>query len=292
MNRLVDDRYIERIHRLAMGLEPLEATRGGRLTHPVWVDIEGVLPWLPGWERRSPQMFRRFARFGASTPVASRHDSCLHAVLYQPGLSNAIDLRIYERNRRYVPRRFRAPLVSLQEVLDAEDRGEAIPARQRARRPVLFPGAAHDVHLQATGMRGRVLREGSPMRWARVEAFLNTAAAPLLSRAHGDDRGEFLLLLPPEASLVSVLADPISVRVVIHGPENVPAPASPKLPGLDRYWDLPLEELPPPGGPDHVASGEQLPAGYVEGASRVVEFQLGRIMTAADGVADFTFNIP
>ena len=292
MNLFVDDIYLERTHRLALGFELLDAARGGRLTHPAWVDVEGPLPWTPAWERKRRATSRRPTMPVSPRSNLHRHASGLHTLLYQPGLAEQVDLRIYDRYRRYVPRRLRAPMASLQQVLDAEEQGGAFPFEQRVRRPFLFPGAGHDVNTLATGLRGRVLRNGLVMRWSRVEAFLDTPAAPPLARAQGDDRGEFLLLLPPEASTVSVLVDPIAVRVRVYGPQTVPSPATPQLPTLDRYWDLPLEVWPPPGDPDGVSNGAQLPPGYVEGATRVVPFQLGRILTASDGVDDFDFNLP
>ena len=261
------------IHRLALGLEPVDAARGGRIHHLLHIEAEGR-------ERR-----RRI----------SRHDTCRHVLLYEPDLGGQIDLRIYDRERQYVPRRFRIPLLSLADVLAAEQAGSAVPAALRVRRPALFPGAAYDVSDVATGLRGRVLRGGVPLRWARVEAFLPIATAPLVGRAHGDERGEFLLLLAPQAVSGAELPESLEVRVVIYGPQPPPMPIPPSLPQADRWWDLPLEQLPLPGAPDLVSPGTVLPvlpAPYVEGARRQIAFPYGRILSRSDGIADFDFAPP
>jgi hypothetical protein len=248
------------------------------------------MPWTPGWKRNYRLERTRTEHPAAFPRVAARHASGRFVVLYQPGLADHVDLRIYDRYRRYVPRRLRVPIVNFQHVLDAESPDAAYPLEPRVRRPLLFPGAAHDVVSLATGLRGRVLSDRRPVRWVRVEAFLDGPAAPLLARAQGDDRGEFLLLLPPEASTVSVLADPIPVRLRVYGPQTLPVPSTPELPARDPYWDLPWEVCPPPGEPDTVSSGVRLPMGYVEGATRVVDFWLGRLRTASDHVAHFEFH--
>jgi len=101
--------YVTQTHRLALGLEPLDAVRGGRATHPVRIEVEGPLPRLLA-RRRDP--YCHAVTDGMARPVVSRHDSCLHVLLYYPALAeregrapnrNAsrwgtrIDLRIYAR---------------------------------------------------------------------------------------------------------------------------------------------------------------------------------------------------
>lgn len=297
----VDRRFAERVERLALGLEPRDAIGGGRLPHPVWIDIEGPPPWIPAWRRQAlggrqlPSAGRTSSaahavRTDPRRPVIRRHDSGRHVLLYRAGLEDEVSLRIYERDRRYVPRRFRAPLLPLEEILRAEAEGRPLPAEPRIRRPWIFPGAAYDLTGRSTGLRGRVLRDGAPLRWARVEASLDQPEAEVLARAQGDDRGEFLLLLPPRAIGVSLLADPLLLRVTIYGPEQPPVPATPELPELDPYWDLPLEVWPPEENPQPVSAGSELPAGYTAGASRIVPFRLAHLVSARDGIADFVFD--
>lgn len=248
---MILDGYETRGHALAVGIEPVDPVRGGRPSHPVRIAVEGLLP-----------------------PRFERHDSRRHALRVQPGLAEEIDLRIDERRRRYVPRRLRLDLAVLPQT----------------RRPALFPGAGYDYVPRTTGLRGRVTRAGEPLRWARVEARL-PGTDTLVGRAHGDDRGEFLLLIAPEAAPFAELTDPLQVAVSVFGPATAPVPDPPGIELEDPYWDLPLEPLAAPGGPDPIADGETLPAGYVatDDSPRVIAFRLGRTLSSRDGIADFEF---
>ena len=274
-------------HELAIGFEPLDALRGGRVGTPLRFEIEGPRPLPAATEGAS---YHRQSGPGPLRPVIDRHDSCLYALLYhqvqpytQPPqqlpmpLAGLVNLRIYDHRRRFVPRRFAVPLPPLL--------GENDPPRaQRVRRPLLFPGAACELSSRATGIRARVLRAGAPLRWTRVEATL--AGGEVVGRAHGDDRGEFLLVLDPSAAPAVELVDPLSVRVTVYAPAVAPLPLPPDLLAQDFLWDLPLESLPAPGAPDLVSTGEQLPAGYVKtaGSSRLVPFRLGRLISVPDFV--------
>jgi len=280
MNAVVPEGYAERLHRLAVGFEPLDPVRGGRLAHPVRFECDGPLP--RPFTRSGP--YCRVARDGQVVPVVDRHDSCLWALLYQPGIvEGAVDVRIYDPPRRYVARRFRVPILPVASLA----LGEPAPLTQarRVRRPALFPGAAYDISSRATGLRGRAVRGGGPLRWARVEARLEPGGA-LVGRAHGDDRGEFLLVLANAASPPSELVDPLDVRVTVFGPAVAPVPVPATLAADDPLWDLPLEPLPTPGDPDPVSSGETLPAGYFASptSTRIVSFRLGRLISAPDFV--------
>lgn len=268
-------------HVLALGVEPRDALRGQRAVHPVRVDVER--PFGPALRRRTDP-YRIEVRPGDPQPRVTRHDSGRHVLLYHPALGDHIDLRLYDHYRTYVPRRLRVPLL-------AAAAARAAPPGHRVRRPVLFPGAAHPVSETVAGLRGRVLREGAPMRWARIEARLPNSNATV-GRAQGDDRGEFLLLIEPGAAPFGDLAAPIDVRVIISGPALVPQPATPEVPARDPYWDLPLELVPAAGAPDPVSSGEAPPNGYATSlaASRTIPFELGRILTGAD-VAPFEFSL-
>jgi hypothetical protein len=280
MNAVVPEAYAERLYRLAVGFEPLDPIRGGRLAHPVRFESEGPLP--RPFTTSGP--FRKTAREGQLLPVVDRHDSCLFALLYQPRLAAGnVDLRIYDPLRRHVARRFRVPV--LPEALLAAGEPAGLTQTRRVRRPALFPGAAYDISARTTGLRGRVTRGGQPMRWARVEARLEPGGA-LVGRAHGDDRGEFLLVLANAASPPAELVDPLNVRVTVFGPAVAPVPVPATLAAEDPLWDLPLEPLPNPGDPDPVSPGEALPAGYVSTASstRIVPFRLGRLISVPDFV--------
>lgn len=250
MNQFLDSRFAENVQRLALGIEPLDSQRRTRIAHPINITFDEVPLGLP-------------------RPPVERHPSCLHALRFQPGVGTPVNLRLYDAERRFVPRRLRIPLLT-------QPQAEAQPFTSRVRRPVLFPGAAYDVSETATGLRGRVTRGARPMRWSRVEARL-PGSGFLVGRAHGDDRGEFLLLISSNAISVGDLVNPLPVNVTVFAPVVPPAPATPELPSLDPLWDLPLEEASLPGAADPVTAGEQHPANYTTSVTRTVDFILGRL---------------
>jgi hypothetical protein len=258
MNKFIPNDWIETADRLALGLEPIDAGRRTRIAHPIRVK------------------FDEEAR-GLVRPKVERHDSCLHVLLYQPGVPEGarVKLRFLEQDRRFVPRLISFPILN---VTDAEE----IDYRNRVRRPVLFPGAAYDPASGVTGLRGRVERGGMPLRWARVLATL-PGNGTVVGRAHGDDRGEFLLLISPLASAVGDLVDPLPIRVDVFGPAVPPVPNPATLPVLDPYWDLPEEaaQVLDPTEPDSdaVSAGEVSPPGYSATMGRNIDLGLGRIQS-------------
>jgi hypothetical protein len=267
MNLFVPERFEEHIERMALGIEPIDALRNGRAAHRIDVAIDGVpLPL--------PRVLRRQRGLPEGTDVlvrVPRHDSCLHAFLYRKGLKSPIKLRFNDKTRRFVPRRI----------------SYAIPAAittpsPRVRRPAFFGGAAYDVSETATGLRGRVTwtsTSETPARWVRVEATLN---GNLVGYAHGDDRGEFLLLLRSRAGGLGGLPSPLRVLVTIFGPPAPPVPPTPRLPKEDPLWDLPLEEI---GlvGPDDVSPGQKRPP---------VPFAAGTYVSTPDSTrANVTFTL-
>ena len=250
MNEFLDNRFAENVQRLALGLEPLDSERRTRIAHAIEITLDAAPP-------------------GPARPVIERHSSCLHALRFQPGVKNKVNLRLFDSARRFVPRRLSVPLLT-------QPQAEAVDYTNRVRRPVLFPGAAYDVSETATGLRGRVIRNGKVMRWARVEARLPISGV-LVGRAHGDDRGEFLLLIGSGAIPVGALVNPLPIVVRVFGPDVIPVPPTPDLPALDPLWDLPLEKPPAPGAADTVSSGEDLPDNYTASVTRTVNFVLGRL---------------
>ena len=232
--------------RLALGLEPIDVQRSHRVATILKVRREG--------------------KAGTLEPVP-RHDSCVHAFLQRPALANPFDLRLTDDSRRYVPRRLSISL--------------APPAATKLS-PGLFPGAAYDCTSRATGIRGSATRAGAALRWARVEARLPADTAvkgAVVGRAHGDDRGEFLLLLGVEAATIGDLPLAIDLEVVVYAPlPNPPAPGTPDLPSLDPLWDLPLEVV-PTTSPDDVTPGLRLPPGYgfTSTSHPTISFEMGRL---------------
>lgn len=267
MNEFLPSRFVERVERLILGIEPLDAQRQARVAQPIDVvlDKPTFAPVPSAWD----------AALGMPDPIGARppiprHDSCRHALVFPPGLQSPIAIRMVDRTRRFVARRISYPVPA--------DITIASPP-SRVRRPALYPGAAYDVSQTATGIRGRVTWNQSPVneapaRWVRVEAAIN---GQIVGRAHGDDRGEFLLLLRNEAGGLGDLPSPLVAQVTVFGP---PAPVA--MPPGDPFGDLPLETL--LADPDTVSPGEGLPAGYAATAqsSRAVTFELGRLLTNQD----------
>lgn len=282
MNQILNSSYIERIDRLALGLDPVDAQRLHRVARPLSVRVERpplatVLPAVA----RNPYAIglKKSGKTPGNQVRVHRHSSCLHVLLYYAALVDSVDIRIFETLRQFVPRRFTIPLHTAATA-------DGFAYTDRVRRPFLFPGAAYEVDSCATGIRGRVLRGGQPMRWARVEASL-PGSGSIVGRAHGDDRGEFLLVIGPNAIPIGDLVNPLTLQVTVYGPSPAPVPTTPKIPLEDQFWDLPLETPPAPGITDTVSSGESLPANYTANSTTSIDFSLGELRS---GLAAFTIT--
>lgn len=279
--------YMDNTTRLALGLDLVDAAREMELVYPVRVDVEYGLPHSPP----SPaKVSHRFTQVRGKLPVAlNRHTSGRYSLIYQPSLKTEIDLRIYEYERRYVPRRLQAPLMTLDDVLALEIAEPKDYYSGRVRQPVLFPGAAYPMRGKTTGLVGRVLRDDESMRWTHVEARME--GGQLVGLTRGDDRGEFLLIIESLAASASDLSAEINITVTVFGPAAAPIAASADLAAQDDLWDLPLEILPAIGDPDSVSTGVTPPTGYVAGASATIAFKIGRMLTGVE-VDDFVFTPP
>lgn len=265
MNTYLPSVFDEQIQRLILGLEPVDAVRQSRVSRPIDLMLDGV-PYPDGTEDI-------FDFDGALDPLGylspiQRHNSCRYVLTYPPNRTSPIAIRLYDRERRFVPRRISYPV--------PDDVASA--SANRIRRPALYPGAAYDIGIAATGIRGRVTWNESgddevPVRWVRVEAAIG---GQVVGRAHGDDRGEFLLLLENEAGGLGELPSPLTATVTIYGPA---APVD--IPGDDPLGDLPRETA---GDPDDISDGTTLPDGYdrTDASSRDVTFELGVLLTGQD----------
>jgi hypothetical protein len=257
-NEFLAPRWDELVARLALGIEPTDPVRRSRIAWPLEVAADGV-PYPAPRTLRDPR-----AGPWDGTDVlrrVERRDSCRFVVTLRDGTAGPLELRFLDRAQRYVPRRMRIHLP------DPVDTGRIV-------RPALFPGAAYPVPTGALGVRGQVLRGGVPMRWARVEARRPGGGA-VVGRAHGDEHGEFLLLLEPAAAAGAELPRPLRVRVAVFGPDEPPDPDDAPDPAADPLWDLPLEEAELDGGGAEALAGARLPDGYREGVSREVVIGLG-----------------
>jgi hypothetical protein len=254
VNTFLPDSVVEFVHRLAVGLEPLDSTRPSRIARPLEVAVESPAGRLA---RSSSGRYKLVYGPDVAVPVA-------------PAVTTRVDVRFVPWDRRYVPRRMGFTIVGEPAILAAEAAGGSVPAAQRSWRPRLFPGAAYDVSETATGFRGRVTRGGKPVRWTRVHASFG---GKVLGRAHGDDRGEFLLLLGPNLANVGDL-DPLQVKITVLA---LAPPVA--VDSDDPLADLKLEPTSGPGiVTGDVLTGVQPPPGYALLTERAaVSVRFGRI---------------
>jgi hypothetical protein len=236
MNAFLPSRYMEFVNRLLLGVQPMDAPRAQRIAHAVDVRVE-PMPWADPLTDAQQRYLR--ARIDAGIPLSSswqsmpRHASCRHVLSYVPGHGTRVVIRVLDSSERLVPRRLQIPLTSLgtPESVDVLD---ALPVRQRARSPSFHPGAGYHVSDRVTGLRGRVVaRDGTtraPVRWARIEARL-VAGGPPVAWAHGDQHGEFLLVLPPDAIATPAVQLPRvpTLEITVHGRRGLPASPPPAL---------------------------------------------------------------
>lgn len=286
MNEILAPAWDERITRLRLGIELADAL--GRL---------GLLAGLGLYSENVPRPHPvppSVPSPSGSTddaiglPGIRRNPSGRFAVTFTARDAAAparLDLRAVDPGRRYVPRRLSIPVPSLADVLAADhahDNDPAVPLVPRGCRPLLFPGADYGTHAGATIIKGRATwgAGGPPVQWARVEATAHGAVQPAPWRAHGDDRGEFLLVI---GSLPVVQAQQRSLTVdldIVVRARPVPPPGtpvdSPAQSRGDPLWHMPLEPLAALDPADPVAAGEVLPAGYTSVASRLVTCRRGR----------------
>jgi hypothetical protein len=245
MNEVLATRWSESVRRLALGIEPTDPLIRSRIARRIDVALDGTPSPVP----------RRLRDPGASpweepTLLArvDRHRSCRHVVLAGPGVEDPIALRLDDPTQRYVPRRLS---IRLPDPLGA---GRRI-------RPTLYPGAAYGLAAGALGLRGRIVRDGEPMRWARAEAR-RTADDVVVGHAHGDQHGEFLLVLDQAASRGADLILPLEVQVTVFGPDDAPLPEDFPDADTDPLWDLPVEEVDLTVDAEGVLAGTTRPDGF------------------------------
>lgn len=182
--------------------------------------------------------------------------------------------------RLHVPRRLLATLV------EADGAPKATPENIRA--PWLWPGAAYPVPADASAIRGRVLRgatvaTGHGIRWARLLATLpqdetNLGAARIVGVAHGDERGEYLMVI--DAGVQSEFGEaPKAADFKLRLWAFVP-PADTAAAVGDPLSDLPLEAI--GSAPDgEVLRGRAIPASHSQSTSRVLDLRLGEPVAGA-----------
>jgi len=285
-NAFLPSRYLERVVRGAVALQLWDGARDARLRDALDVLIEREIKIEPQWAQLEAPGRPDDVDEATGWYRFPKRRTDLHALLYPEPRPDepktALDVRIFDRRWRYTPRRVGVP------VPVAVDPDEDANPRLRIRRTALYPGPAYPLTAGTTGIRGRVRRAGVPVRWARARVLGSPADYPPVAIAHGDDRGEFLLIVPVLRSALTSPAGTLQLSVQVATP---PQPSAATLNAIrsDPLSDLVLESMDPATGihdpdinadvedPDHKAMGWVLPGTYSVGETRTVTFTAGRI---------------
>jgi hypothetical protein len=278
---------VQILHRLALGVEPRDHVTSARIGG-IRVDEE-----LPGPE---PSDRRRLGLDPLTVPSTLRPfepSGGRYKLRHGPRVRESFTLRVHDPLRRYVPRRFVVTLWPAADLAVADEdppQGPFIPVLSRVVSPWLLPGAAYRLPRTVTAIRGRVTSAGRSVRWPRIRAHA-PASGEVLGHTHGDERGEFLLLLPRGGGGFWPPADgllPVELALTA-APSALPPPTAEQLAArqLDPLADLaeepvPRSQNPPlPGDLDNpLLRGEAEPADYVESdpTARPVEvLQVGKV---------------
>jgi hypothetical protein len=295
MNTFLPSRYDERILRGAVALQLWDGARDARLPATADVLIEREDAALPQWSLDQaigePDDADAEGRYRFPKRPTRRHAVNLHAIVYPqplppgrpaPPPKVAFEVRVVDTRGQYVPRRLRLPIPA---AADPDDAGRPL---LRIRRAALFPAAPYDLVSGSTGIRGRVTVAGRPVRWARVvvPAASGAATDPPRAVAHGDEKGEFLLIMPPAAGATLSAASTFSLPLTIGVPPAL-TPALELAIRRDRLSDVPLETIgpaqviagsaPPRPAPDRVAMGWAMPAAYTIHNEGPITLTAGRL---------------
>lgn len=253
--------------RLQLGILPVDALHRDNLPFKINLELE-----------RQP------------TIKVARHPSGRFSLAYTAGLTDSVQIRLYDAFRKYVPRRLSVPLLTIAEILASEQSEATDYLASRVRYPVMFAGAAYPINGRATGIRGRVVNSGLPVKWTFIELVSPDDSTTVLARARGDDRGEFLLLIPPSAVPNVSLSQNVTFNLNIYARAIALEPAADTR--TDPYWDVPLEQIIDPEPDDLVSSGHSIPADYVASQGLItVDFNLTRMLSSRE-INDIVFNPP
>ncbi|MGW4095818.1 hypothetical protein [Mycobacterium sp. NPDC004974] len=187
--------------------------------------------------------------------------------LHRPPMPANITVRIADPTRRYVPRRLTTPLRTDADITASDNgTGPYIPVGSRELRPWLSPGSAYQMPRSTTAIRGRVMRGATAARWPRITAIGPGGQA--VGWAHGDDRGEFVLVIVSTGSLHPPAPSTLAVTLVVTAPANPPTVTE------DPLADLVVETVPqsqvPPVASDlnsPLLQGRTTPPGYITSAT-------------------------
>jgi hypothetical protein len=279
------------LHRLALGVAPVDAVTGIPLDGLV---VERELPAAAGPPRLTGADPTELWPPGAAL---EQNRSGRYRLRYGPRVGATVTVRLRDRRRRFVPRRLAVSLwpLGMVSAVDETPGAHPVPVADRVLRPWLWPGSGYLVPHGTTGIRGRVVRaDGRPLRWPRVAAVPAGTGAPdgagtvAFGRAHGDERGEFLLVVTGVGTAPPQTPGVVDVDLLIAArPAAAAGTGGSGDAGVVPLTDLPVEPAPVPGvPPPHpsevdkmIVFGARAPDGYVT-APRVgpVRLTLGELL--------------
>jgi hypothetical protein len=209
-------------HRLAVGVECIDALTERHVETPVVV------------RREPPSGIESHGFRATQAPIDFESSGLARFKLRHDGrIGSTIFVRVDDQHRRYVPRRFEIRPWAVNQ-LDETAGAPYVRVRNRVLTTVLWPGTAYSFAGGTTLIRGRVMRDGRPARWTRVQA--RTLSNLDAGAAHVDDRGEFVL---PVVELgQNPLRSTATVVLSVFGPRVI-APTDSR----DRCADLDVESV-------------------------------------------------
>ncbi|WP_250037778.1 hypothetical protein [Paractinoplanes maris] len=257
MNTYLSGDWAERVFRLRLGVDPVDALEPVRRPG---LTVSVLLERVPG-----PHPVPDRPDHTMGLPALRRSRTGRFALRFGSAVTDSaplIPIRIVDPSEQYVPRRLSVPAPTFAAVLGTDD----LPGKPaRAHRPVLFPGRRRGLAPGTTAMLGRVVRAGEAVPWARIEAR-PAGAGPVLWRAQADHRGEFLLVVGPlPVPVATSRATTVDVDVAVFArdlPPHSDPVDSPSRSRADPLWLLPVEPVTALGAGDPAEAGERLPAGY------------------------------
>jgi hypothetical protein len=266
------------LHRLALGVEARDAISGQLLSSAVRAGQEvknlagtmdgGLAGGTPAWpciefESNGTGRFKLRHQIGGPPRIKVNPN----------GAAPSITVRLDDVSRRYVPRRFTLPLWTKLEIEAADPvdethpaTGPYVPLASRLLRAFLLPGAGYALPRGATALRGRVERNGAAVRWPRVLA--SGPGNVRVGAAHGDDRGEFVLLVRSTGTMPPPAPSTFDIDLTVVAPDPANPFAAPDP--ADRCADLVIESLLRSSNPatpneldNDVLRGVATPSGYL-----------------------------
>jgi hypothetical protein len=201
------------LHRLALGL----------LTRDAANDRATAAPLRAGWEASGHLLPRGGPAWWPCVDL-ERVGQGRFRLRATPARPDILTVRLVDPTRRYVARRLGVTLWPYADLVDPLP-AHLITVAARTLPVWLLPGAAYPVPRGTTAIRGRVSIQGDPLPWARIDAV--DTGGTVLGRAHGDDRGEFLVLLTDTNQ--NPVQSTVDVRLLVRAP-GVALPAPPVEP--------------------------------------------------------------